>query len=469
MKALLIIPQRKKYSLLPAPDIGLAYIGGAALAAGCEVEILDAHKENIPPQELKNILKNKDFDLVGIKCLSIDIFKALEYCKSIKGYNPKIVTLLGGYHPTVLAQEVMKFNQVDYIIRGEGELGISSLIRKLKAHNGAIPGEEINKIPSLVYRDAAGAGRLRFNPVVFEENLDNLGFPAWHLFKLKEYPLLPGPGGRFLPVITSRGCPSNCAFCCSDSMHGLKVRLRTPGHVIEEIKWLVRDFNIQRISIFDDNFTFYKEHALAICDLFKKNKFNLKFDISQGIRIDKIDKGTLLALDEAGCDYIGLGVESGDQRTLDIVGKKLTVREIEEKINLIKKCTKLKLIGFFIIGFPHESAGEIAKTINFALRLKLDYAAFTIFTPFPGTALFEEMRKEGYFSLKDINWEDLLLDRPVFKHKNISLEELKALQRKAYIKFYFRLTKIPFFFRVIFREGSFRSYLRRFISILKNK
>jgi radical SAM superfamily enzyme YgiQ (UPF0313 family) len=467
MKVLLILPKKDSYTILPAPDIGIAYIARAALNAGAEVEILDAHKENIEPDKLRNFLKNKSFDLVGIKCLSIDIFKVIEYCRVIKEYNQKIITVLGGYHPTALPNEVMKSHYVDYIIKGEGELGIFYLIKNLMGHNGAIPQQEISKIPSLIYRDRNNGGKVISNPIAFEENLDNLGFPAWHLFKIEEYPQLPSSGGRFLPIITSRGCPSRCSFCCSNSIHGSKIRRRSPEHVIEEIKWMIDNFDIQRVSIFDDNFTFYKEHTLAICQLYKEKKFGINLDIPQGVRIDRIDKDVLLALEEAGCDYMGIGIESGSQDTLDIIKKGTNIYEIEEKVSLIKRETSIKLMGFFIIGFPHETETDILKTIDFALRLKLDYVAFTIFTPFPGTALFDQMLKEGYFSIDNFDWKNLLLDREAFRHRNISRDKLKKLQRKAYMKFYFRPSKISFFFRIIFKEASFISYLKRFISILK--
>lgn len=464
MKAMFIIPKRDSHTILPAPDIGIAYVARAALNAGAEVEVLDAHKENIGPDSIIDFLKNKSYDLIGVKCLSTDFFNVLEYCREIKEYSPNIITVLGGYHPTALSDSVMESQCVDYVVRGEGELGIYSLIKRLVNNNGKIPQDELSNIPGLVYRNR---GKIYSNLIILEENLDNLGFPAWHLFKIKEYPELPGPGGRFLPILTSRGCPSSCTFCCADSIHGKKIRMRSPGHVIEEIKWLVNDFEIKRISIFDDNFTFYKRHAIDISELYMRNNISVKFDIPQGIRIDRIDKDVLTVLEKAGCDYMGIGIESGDQRTLNIIKKGTDISEIEEKINLIKRYTNIKLMGFFIIGFPHETELDIQKTIDFALRLKIDYAAFTIFTPFPGTELFNQMLNEGYFSLDTFNWRNLLLDKETFQHKNLSRNRLKGLQRKAYIKFYFRPSKIKFFFRISLQEVSFRSYLRRFMSILR--
>ena len=465
MRILLVIPNRKAYSILPAPDVGIAYIARSALNAGSEVEVLDAHKEDIDPDEFKGVMERKHYDLIGFKCLSMDVYKVLSYCKTIKEFDQNIITLIGGPHPTALPEHLMKDDSVDYVIRGEGEIGIESLVKNIIASGRDIPREEIEKIPCLVYRD--NEQRVKMNPVSFEEKPDRLGFPAWHLFDLKGYPQLPGGGGKFLPIITSRGCPSFCTFCLSNAIHGRTGRTRSPEHVIDEIRWLIKDFDIQKASIYDNNFTFYKEHALKFIELYIANKFPVKFDVPQGVRLDRIDKEMVRALERAGCDFMGVGVESGNQETLKIVRKGTTLSMIEEKLRMIKKNSDMKLMGFFILGFPHETEEMVHETISFALRLPLDYAAFTIFTPFPGTDLFNRMIADGYFSMDDINWEDLVLDKAAFKHRNISRERLKNLQRKAYLKFYFRPSKIKFFFRIIIKEGSFMSYLRRFISILK--
>lgn len=465
MRVLLVIPKRDAYSILPAPDIGIAYVARAALNTGAEVEVLDAHKDGIDPEKFREVLEKEHYDLIGIKCLSIDIYRVFAYCQVIKEFDRSIITILGGPHPTALSEDVIKSEVVDYVIVGEGEIGISTLLKNLMANNGKIPSHEMGKIPCLGYKDRDS--KVKANPIAFENELDKLGFPAWHLFKIEDYPTLPGSGGKFLPVITSRGCPSQCTFCLSNSIHGRNVRTRSPEHVIEEIKWITKDFDIQKVSILDNNFTFYKNHALTFSELYIKNKIPLRFEVSQGVRLDRIDKDMIAALERAGCDLMGVGVESGSQETLNIVNKGTTLPMIEEKLKLIKENSNIELTGFFILGFPHETEEMILETINFAVKLPLDYAAFTLFTPFPGTALFDQMIKENYFSLKSLNWEDLLLDKPTFKHRNISMDRLKKLQRKAYIKFYFRASKIKFFFRIIFQEASFISYLRRFISILK--
>ena len=163
---------------------------------------------------------------------------------------------------------------------------------------------------------------------------------------------------------------------------------------------------------------------------------------------------------------MGIGIESGTQATLDITKKGTNIVQIKEKIDMLKSNSSIKLMGFFIIGFPHETEADILATIDFALKQKLDYAAFTLFTPFPGTALFGQMIREGYFSADRINWENLLLDRTTFEHRKIDRLRLKKLQKQAYLRFYLRWSKLPFFFRII-KEGSLGSYWKRLNSIIK--
>lgn len=467
MKVLLVIPKRDTFSILPAPDVGVAYVARAALNAGADVEVLDAHLDDIGPEELRLLLRKKAYDLIAFKCLSMDIYTVLQYCRVVKEYSRNIITLMGGPHPTALPENVMRSCDVDYIIRGEGEPGITGLIRVLLQFKGNIPTKELEKIPCLTYRDE-NSGAIRMNTVLFEQDIDKLGFPAWDLFRIDDYPQLPGSGGKFLPVITSRGCPSLCTFCSSNAIHGRNVRTRSPEHVIEEIKWILRDFRIGKVSIFDNNFTFYREHAVAFSELYIKNRFPVKFDVPQGVRLDRIDEKVILALDRAGCDYLGVGVESGSQETLNIVRKGTTLEMIREKLAMIREKSQMKIMGFFILGFPHETEEQLLETIDFSMSLPLDYAAFTIFTPFPGTELFNVMLNEGYFTVDSINWEDLVLDRPTFQHRKINMDRLKKLQRKAYLKFYLRPSKINFFIRIILREGNIRSYLKRLVSIFKS-
>lgn len=466
MKVLLVIPRKKSPSILPAPDIGLAYVARAALNEGAEVTVLDAHREQLDERQVGERVSAGSFDLIGIKTLSVDIYTALAYCMAAKRARKNTATLLGGYHPTALPRDVMRHSDVDYLIRGEGEPGMRQLIRELRSSPGALSAEGCARVPGLVYRGPNGD--IRINPTAYETDLDALGFPAWELFDLAKYPTLPGPGGRFIPVITSRGCPSRCTFCCSESMHGLRVRARSVPSVIEEISWLTSDFKPERVSIFDDNFTFYPDHALEFCAAFKEKRFPVKLDVPQGVRLDRITPDVARALSGAGCDYVGVGVESGDQGTLDAVQKGTTLALIREKISLMRKNGNFRIMGFFVIGFPHEGEAEIKKTIDFSLALALDYATFTIFTPFPGTALFEQMAREGYFSVDSFNWEDLLLDKPVFKHRLLTQSRLKGLQRQAYLRFYVRPSKAAFFRRILFEEKSAMSYIKRFMSIVRS-
>ena len=298
MKVLFLIPKRKTRSILPAPDVGLAYVARAALEAGAMVKVLDGHKEEIGPGSLVHVLQKEKFDLIGIKCLSIDFPSVMEYCKVIKQVRPEAFTVLGGPHPSALPEETMKESDVDVVIRGEGESAFSSLIRSHIAHHGRIPVQDLSQIPNLAYRGETK--EVLLNPVEFSRDLDSIGFPAWELFDIPGYPELPGSGGKFLPIITSRGCPSHCTFCCSASIHGRKVRMRSPEHVIREIEWLLSRFDIERVSVFDNNFCFHRNHVLEFCRLYREKQFTVPFDIPQGIRIDGLDRTVVDALEQAG-------------------------------------------------------------------------------------------------------------------------------------------------------------------------
>jgi radical SAM superfamily enzyme YgiQ (UPF0313 family) len=243
------------------------------------------------------------------------------------------------------------------------------------------------------------------------------------------------------------------------------LRWRSIEGVIAEIRWLVDRFELQTVSIFDDNFAANPDHAIRFCRAFRAARLPVPFDVPQGLRLDTLSDAVADELAMAGCRLIGLGLESGVQKSLDRMGKGLRVDQIEARVRRVKQRTGIPLNGFFILGFPHETIRDVWQTIRFALRLPLDYAAFTLFTPFPGTPIFDDMVAAGYFHPHQLPWSNLVLDRPVFAHPKISQITLKRLQTLAYLLFYLHPRRWRFFHRIFWQEASFLSYARRFLSI----
>lgn len=432
MKKILLINPYCQESDHIQPPLGLGYLATAVRNENFSVNILDANKEKLKPKGLiKKIVKELP-DFVGFQVYSFNIPYVKEALKEVKTFNPKIVTLVGGPHPSAVPQKI--FNTfgdfLDFAFAGEAEIGLPKLLRDKP---------KLNEIPGLVYRQS---DQIIINPPLFSQDLDQFDFPAWDLFKPETYP--EAQHGAFFknfpiaPIITTRGCPFNCNFCAAKLNSGSDFRKRKVGNVIEEIKFLYETHHVREFHIVDDNFTLDKNFAKNILEEIIKLKLDATFAVPNGVRLDTLDKKILLLMKEAGFYLISVGIESGSDRVLKMMGKHLTTKKIKEQISLIKK-NGLDVAGFFIIGYPGETEKEVKKTIDFSLSLGLLRANYFLFLPLPGTSIFHQLERKE--KIKNFNFQSLNFTQPTYIDK-ISGKKLKHFQREAFLRFYFLRPKI---------------------------
>ena len=253
---------------------------------------------------------------------------------------------------------------------------------------------------------------------------------------------------------TSRGCSFHCSFCAAPKEQGRRCYSLT--QVSEEIKVLTETYQAEYVFFMDPIFAFDKKRVLEICRMI--NQTNLKLRWGCEGHIHSVDEELISAMEAAGCHDISFGLESGVQRILDSVDKGIKLDDIERRIKWIKKKTKIKVSGLFILGLPGEAYEDSLKTISFAKRLPLDMAQFSIFIPYPGSPLFYELSKKGeidtgvrddgsldtsvwrrYSSYASFSGNDL-----VWVTKDLTAEKLKKLQRKAIRDFYLRPRQLFF-------------------------
>ncbi len=252
-------------------------------------------------------------------------------------------------------------------------------------------------------------------------NLDKLPFPAWDLINLKNY-RLPITAEKFVLIQTATGCPYECIFCTVPFYHGKKIVKRSVDSVIREIEY-VKKLGVNNIIFFADNFTLDKNWVKELCREIIHKKIKIKFLCNS--RVDYIDKGLVELMKKAGCWIISFGIESGNQRLLDSSKKGIRIEDSIKAISLTNKEGILTL-GNFVFGLPGENKDTIKKTISFANKIGLDFAAFNIATPFPGSALYETYKNEAF------DWEKLQYSSQV-----ICLDiNLEYWQKKAYRTFY---------------------------------
>jgi len=344
MKVLLVNPITRNTSL-SSPDLGLGYLARALEKENHNVDILDCVNLRLTFEKFEHHIAGSDFDVIGFRVFSTDLFSVKKSLLIVKKRRPDAKIILGGAHPSAFPEQTLQyFKEADFAIRGEAEKGLADLIRNFQDPD--IVRKE--NISGLIWRES---GEIKINPPVFPENLDSLGSPDWNLINPCNYPFQTSylTKSKFVaPLIMTRGCPYHCTFCSCRSVTGHRIRFHSIPYIIEEIKFLKSNFGIKEICFIDDNFLVLKHLVIDLCEQIIKQKLDIKWSCF-GIRLDLIDKDILSLMEKSGCYLLTVGIESGSQRILDHMKKKLTLDLIKEKITLIDTITHIKIIGNFIL------------------------------------------------------------------------------------------------------------------------
>jgi anaerobic magnesium-protoporphyrin IX monomethyl ester cyclase len=435
MKVLLINPLTIEDSMVNiTPNLGLGYLAAALTKNGFEAEIWDGVKKEMTRQKLVDRLKRHDYDVAGFQVYTRSVKEVQEGLALVKSANPDVVTIIGGPHSSGDPEGSMKYLKTDYAFRGEAEIGLVQLLRKL----GGDDTQKFEEINNLIWKNN---GNVVCNPLQPIEDLDVVGIPRWDMINPNDYPYAPiGAFSKKCPltsISTTRGCPYHCTFCANNTIMGRKVRARSTEVVLKEMELLHDQYGIREFQIIDDNFTSKKALTLGVCKGILERGWDISLSFPNGVRLSTLDEEILHLLEKAGCYSLGLGIESGSPRTLKNMRKAQSVDEIKEKVNLIHRTTKIRTTGFFIIGYPTEDKEDILQTIRLSKELPINRAQFTICLPVPGSEMTEQMIKQG--KLKDVDFSDISFQNIVHVPENMTMKELKKYRTKAYMEFYLRL------------------------------
>jgi radical SAM superfamily enzyme YgiQ (UPF0313 family) len=279
-------------------------------------------------------------------------------------------------------------------------------------------------------------------------------------------------GSRLGLIITSRGCPYDCMFCANKLLTKRTYRLRSIPSVIDEIEYYLKHYQINQLMIFDDNFAVDKKRTLELCTEFVRRGYPAKFNWWTEARVDVLDEEILTAMKRAGCSIISLGLESGNQRLLDLIKKNITLEQTRKTVELIHEAG-IKSRASFILGLPSETRAESRQTIKFAYSLPLDQVRFSIATPFPGTELWDIAVQEGRIDPDNIDWTKLSLMGgyadflPLYFPEGRSAEEMKNLQKRANLFFFLRPRIILGYLSRIKSPDDFSNIFKGFYHLVK--
>lgn len=392
------------------PPLGLLWMAAALEDDGHTLQVLDCPVSHWTQEDVLSKIGKFKPSMVGIATITQLSKRAKEMSLAIREKYPEIFIFVGGPHVNIMPEESLKETKANVAIVGESELNIKKIASDLDSY----------KEPQVI----------RGEPI---RDLDSLPMPARHLVDMEKYTALPNTYKKYpnvASVITSRGCPYTCTFC-SDA-NG-KFRQRSVSKVIDEIKYLIREYGTKEISFWDDIFTMNRNWVLEFCNKIKEEKIEIIWSCYS--RLNLVDPEILKAMKEAGCWNMFVGIESGNQDILDNVKKRMTIEAIREKVKMIKD-SGIEVRGSFVLGLPGETPEKGRNTINFAIDLEPDYAQFTLCTPYPGTDIWNNYEKWGILNKGLVNYNEW---QPVFlPYGYKTAKELKKVHSEAFRRFYLR-------------------------------
>jgi len=432
MKITLVFPPIPTLTTSIAPPMGLAYIAAILKNKGAKVSVVSADAEGLSVENAIDTILRLSPEVIGISITTPTANNSLRIIRETKKKNTTLKIFAGGPHATLFPDEILGAG-VDFVLRGESEITIAELYDALEGN------ADLEGIKGISYRCNKGIVHNADRELI--DNLDSLPFPAWELFPVRSYKSDFRIKEFSLPVLSSRGCPAQCTFCYK-GIFGDRFRVREPAKIVEEIERLKNEFHVEEFAIIDDSFTSKPKRAMDVCDLIVDRGINLPWSLPAGIRVPTVSRELLGKLKRAGCYRIGLGIESGNQEVLNSIKKGITLEQVRKAVKLLKE-SKVESAGYFMLGNLDETLDTMDQTINFALELDPDYAQFTKATPYPGTAMYKQLKTEK--KIITDNWDDydsFLKSRPVFTHKNLSSEMIDNKVKEAYKKFYYRPKQI---------------------------
>ncbi len=414
------------------PPLGVLMLGGYLEEHSVHpVEIIDSQPFEYNYEQLRTILAQRSFDVVGITAMTFTLVDVILTCKLVRQVNPGATIVLGGPHVHLYPDETIRRPEVDVLIQGEGELVFKEFLDKLEHR------DMWRDIRGLVYID--DDDQIVNNGIApSTSELDTLGMPARHMIDYTKYTSLLGRSDIITTMFTSRGCPFRCTFCdrpFSPVLSGF--RWRSAKHVADEME-MCHEMGIKEAFIYDDTFTVRKDRVFELCEEIAKRKLDFKWDVRA--HVNTITPELLKAMSAAGCDRIHYGVESGNDRMLKVIRKNSNIARLKDAFRWTRDAG-METLAYFIIGQQTETASDIQDSMDLARELKPNYAHFTVFCPYPGTEIYARGLESGV--IKEDVWGNFAADpRPGFElpvwEENFTRAELREILVKCYKSFYLR-------------------------------
>lgn len=488
MKVCLIRPPKLMIkdaaSVVSFPPLGMALIAAVLKEKGHEVQVIDAAVSSDGEQhpfDTKDINAtlpaynalvtsglsfdtiaatiHPDTELIGFSCMfSIDWVSDRALIHLIAERHPRAILVAGGESATGMPHIFLsQCPGLTACILGEGEETIGDMIEAIAT------ARPLDTVSGIMLRSDGGciktAKRERMR------KLDEIPVPAWELFPVALYPRplrrADAPNPITLPLIATRGCPFRCTFCTSPDMWGTRYFLRTPESVADEIAYAQQHFQAGNFDFFDLTAIIKKKWILDFSQILRERQLDIQWRFPAGTRSEAIDEEVVMALRSSGCHEIIYAPESGSERVLEMIKKKVNIPNMLESMRYAKK-HDMRIYINMIIGLPGERHSDILRTCWFLIqcaRVGVNDVGLAKFRPYPGSALFDELQAQGQISLET---DDYFIDS-LFLVDSILLNRFYNPEIRSnvlYMFYYFLYLGSFYTAQCLFQFGNFRAILR---------
>jgi anaerobic magnesium-protoporphyrin IX monomethyl ester cyclase len=426
MKVLFVEPPKVPWEMMGnfiAPPLGLAQLAGVLEINGVDVQIVDCNASGLTWSDLEQAMVDAQPSLVGTSAMTTFFPTALQVMQIAKEIDDNITTAVGGPHVTFTVQETLEnYPEIDIVGRGEGEQVILDLVHCLRDDG------DLTQVKGIAFRKD---GEVVQTPLPEPVEVDEIPLPAYHLLPMESYYFTVFK--KFCTVLASRGCPYNCTFCAERGFWGPGWRPRDPAMVGDELELLCRKYGRESIWFGDDCFNVDGEHMARVCEEILLRGLQLDW-YYQG-RADLLIKHReyLPLMRRAGNMMVQLGIEAASEEEWRDLRKGLTVEQVREAVSLLRE-HGIVCQGLMIIGTRQDDARSIMRKVDFLKWLDMDFPIFTIYTPFPGTEVFEEAKEKGWLETMDYALYDMA--NPIMSTEHLSRKELVRVYGQCFISFY---------------------------------
>lgn len=376
----------------PYPPLGILYISGYLEDQGIQNEVYDTTFSS--KKAFRTYLLTYRPRLIGIYVNLMTKLNVLETIRFVKEHLTETTIILGGPEVRYSAENFLRYG-ADYIVIGEGEETMTELVNSLILVPADIDDDSPGQADSTSRKSIAGIAFLDNDNFVQNperqkiKDLNDLSIPNRKKINLRQYldAWKTFHGKNALSVSTMRGCPYTCKWC-SRAVYGLSYRRRNPDKVVEELVQIKKEYNPDSLWFVDDVFTISHKWLTSFRDELRKHNLLIPYECIT--RADRLNEEVILMLKETGCFRVWIGAESGSQKVIDLMDRRVDVNQVREMIQLTRK-HGIEAGTFIMLGYPGETEEDIEETIRHLKKSNPDYFTITVAYPIKGTELYQEI------------------------------------------------------------------------------